>query len=176
MKGQIDLLSSTGPDISEREAFAILRPRLLSVLSDNNIDYKLLAFDRKASYSSITFGSYLIARLAFRGDKSYFSISLNLAKFLPANVSKSVQSKDKKFVRVDVYPASSISGYEDFFAAALQEIIDKLPKDFDCCAWYEECSDAKKCINPNIDLAIGCGYKKILRSGQFFYGKNRNVD
>lgn len=47
---------------------------------------------------------------------------------------------------------------------------------FGCCSRYEECSDKKTCIHPDIKLASGCYYKTNLEDGRIFYGKNRNID
>ena len=52
----------------------------------------------------------------------------------------------------------------------------KSPKDFDCCSRYLECSDAMHCINPRLEYALGCGYRRIMYTGKIFYGENRNID
>ncbi len=45
---------------------------------------------------------------------------------------------------------------------------------FGCCGRYIECSDAKKCVNPDKLLALACAYRKNLEGGAIFYGKNKN--
>ena len=47
---------------------------------------------------------------------------------------------------------------------------------FGCCSRYNECSDEKKCIHPDIKFAQGCIYKNNLENGRIFYGINRNMD
>lgn len=47
--------------------------------------------------------------------------------------------------------------------------------DFSCCSRYLECSDEKKCTQPNKTLALGCSYRRKIEKGIFFYGKNTNV-
>lgn len=47
---------------------------------------------------------------------------------------------------------------------------------FGCCSRYEECSDKRTCIHPDIKLASGCYYKTNLEDERIFYGKNRNID
>ena len=59
---------------------------------------------------------------------------------------------------------------------ALQDAINRLPKSWDCCSRYMECSNAKRCVHPDPSLALECGYRKILASGKIYYGENRNVD
>ena len=66
--------------------------------------------------------------------------------------------------------------YADILAAVLQDAIDRLPKEWDCCSRYMECSDAKRCVHPDPAQALKCGYRKILASGKIYYGENRNID
>ncbi len=44
-----------------------------------------------------------------------------------------------------------------------------------CCSQYIECSDARKCIKPDVPWAAGCRYRENLENGKIFYGKNRNI-
>lgn len=46
---------------------------------------------------------------------------------------------------------------------------------FDCCSRYMGCSNAKKCIHPDIMMASQCTYRQNLNAGRIFYGENRNV-
>ena len=46
---------------------------------------------------------------------------------------------------------------------------------FGCCGLYLKCSDAKKCLHPDIIRSKSCYYKKNLESGKIFYGKNANI-
>ena len=47
---------------------------------------------------------------------------------------------------------------------------------FACCARYEECSDAKKCLHPNQLYSTACAYRKNLENNKIFYGKNNNIE
>ena len=57
-----------------------------------------------------------------------------------------------------------------------ENIIDAIPKEFSCCSRYMECSNKIKCLNPDKEMAMRCGYRKILMSGKVFYGVNRNIE
>jgi len=48
---------------------------------------------------------------------------------------------------------------------------------YGCCGLYEQCSDAKKCLQANIDreYAKGCSYRSNLENNRIFYGKNKNI-
>ncbi|MEG1240238.1 MAG: hypothetical protein RSD46_02700, partial [Oscillospiraceae bacterium] len=47
---------------------------------------------------------------------------------------------------------------------------------FSCCSRYDACSDAKDCIHPDKKVSAACTYRRKLRQGIIFFGKNRNVD
>lgn len=47
---------------------------------------------------------------------------------------------------------------------------------FDCCHRYLDCSDAKDCIHPDMEFQKRCTYRRKLKQGIIFFGKNRNVD
>ena len=47
---------------------------------------------------------------------------------------------------------------------------------YDCCHRYMECSDEKRCTNPNYLHSKGCNYNNNnLSKGRIFFGKNRNI-
>lgn len=50
-------------------------------------------------------------------------------------------------------------------------IANYIPKaaGFACCSRYQKCSEAKKCIHPNILYAKACQYRKNLEEGKIFY-------
>ncbi len=45
---------------------------------------------------------------------------------------------------------------------------------FGCCHRYRECSNAKRCLEPDTIDFMNCEYKKNLDNGNIFYGKNAN--
>ncbi len=47
---------------------------------------------------------------------------------------------------------------------------------FGCCALFEACSDAGKCLHVNPLYARACGYRKNLEAGNIFYGKRRKPE
>ncbi|MDE7122387.1 MAG: hypothetical protein K2O42_09535 [Oscillospiraceae bacterium] len=40
---------------------------------------------------------------------------------------------------------------------------------FGCCHRYKECSDARKCLHPDLFYAKACWYRKNLENGRIFY-------
>ncbi|MCD7919505.1 MAG: hypothetical protein LUG45_05430 [Clostridiales bacterium] len=41
-----------------------------------------------------------------------------------------------------------------------------------CCSRFSECSDLRRCTNPNPEISSICMYRRKLEAGQIFYGKN----
>lgn len=173
---QLDIFPVAGTPITEKGVYKSLEPSLLAVLDYNNIEHKLLSFSKKKDYSSVTFLKSLLFRLYFRADLAQISISDSYSKLVPPDLSVSVNPKDSKFLFIQFPRQTDILNHLDFFTAILQSVIDRIPKEFDCCSSYMACSDERRCVTPNKELALGCGYKKVLRRGLVFYGKNRNID
>lgn len=50
-------------------------------------------------------------------------------------------------------------------------ILNYVPKaaGFACCSRYQECSELKKCVHPNVLYAKACQYRKNLEQGNIFY-------
>lgn len=46
---------------------------------------------------------------------------------------------------------------------------------FDCCSRYVECSDNRRCTQPDKGLARQCMYKRQLGEGRIYFGTNRNI-
>lgn len=46
---------------------------------------------------------------------------------------------------------------------------------FSCCAYYEKCSDAKKCIQTDPMFYARCHYRDNLKAGRIFYGVNKTI-
>ena len=69
--------------------------------------------------------------------------------------------------------------YTDFYEL-ISTIVQTIINDFDgerfgCCSSFIECSDSLKCIREGNLEYMGCYYRKNLRAGKVFYGKNINV-
>ena len=74
-------------------------------------------------------------------------------------------------------PFKELMKFNKLLAKSYYWLCENEPVDsFGCCSLMEECSDEKKCIQPNIKLAKACQYRQRLLKGKIFYGKNRNID
>lgn len=77
---------------------------------------------------------------------------------------------------IELNSIDDIENYLDDIKEVLQSILNSMSKVFSCCSRYMECSDARACVHPDKDVALGCYYRKVLSNGQVFYGKNRNIE
>lgn len=154
----------------ERKLYEKWEPTICKACENLGLCQDSFSFQINKGYTSVYFGTALVARLHIRGKDHYISIPDSWGKELPIDVKTSRQ-KDGR-VRIKELDAER----PDVVNAIISSMVLHLPKEYDCCSRIEECSNAKQCTNPDHDLALGCGYRKILASGKVFVGKNRNID
>lgn len=173
---QLGLLENP-PD--EDWVYDILKESLVQVIQNNNVSVEKLILKKGKSYSSVFYDTQMVFRICCRDKHHYFSVSNMYANLIPECLVQNITADGKSEGFTKFAFDSSVDGiiqYIEFLSSVLDVAIDALPKEFDCCSYYEECSNAKQCINPNPRTATGCGYRRIMKKGRFFYGKNRNVD
>lgn len=113
----------------------------------------------------------------FSGWKERLIQALNkliIEKNLPANSLCLMANKSRQNDAITSY---SVCIYEPDLIEDKRAFKNYSPKasSFACCARYEQCSDAKKCIHANQLYSKACEYRKNLESGKIFYGKNKNI-
>lgn len=165
----------------EKETFDAMQPILQSVLLRENIPFDSITFRQveaeQSQYSSVYFygEGNLFCRISFRGKQSHFSISSKYENIIPESVITKKTKSDNNYVRIPISNPTEICNYSELLSQILDDTINTLQNDFSCCSRYEECSDAKKCINPNVEFALHCAYRKNLKKGNIFYGKNKTI-
>lgn len=172
---QFDFFSSI-PD--EEFVFETLKASLSAVIEQNNVSQDKLIFKKGKSYSSVWYDTQLAFRVCCRDNHHYFGVSNAYTDFASSENAqyRTNDGKSDGFTNYEFSPTSDgIMLFSAFLSSVFDATIDTLPKEFDCCSRFEKCSDAMKCINPNPNIATGCGYRKIMKKGRIFHGKNRNV-
>lgn len=169
-------ISPMVPVVGEKIIFQQAKDCLKVFLKENHLPESAFRLSETLSHSTVYLSSGTICRLCYRKNKHYFSVpavyALIVEKYYGTNYT----------VKTD-YIICDAEGLdlsdEGYFIPMLKEIILQalfvLPKDFDCCHLYEQCSDAKICVHKDFEYALGCGYQRIMRRGKYFWGKNRNV-
>lgn len=172
---QITLLGFEPPHALELSAYQELFPQLSAAAASMGGSAKDIEIKHGKTYSSVWYGSVLAFRLRLRDGTKYIEVPIGskgtVAEIAPPEKQKEVAGG---FWRV-IIGKLPLADCSDSLCRALQDAINRLPKGWDCCSRYMECSDAKRCVHPDPTFALSCGYRKILASGKIYYGTNRNV-
>lgn len=165
-------------DVSdERRAFELLYPHISDLIYDAPIDSGVLLFREIENCSSIYFlnPSLIFFQIRLRKKTRYLLIPEEYSTELPSNTHVSRTKSANGMVRVSINSPEDIILYVHILRTILNRIARRY-QIFGCCSRYEACSDAKKCIHPDIKTALGCQYRQNLIQGKIFYGKNRNTN
>lgn len=158
----------------EREVYEWLKPIIRKLCPELNIHEESFSLNQCEGYSAIKFRSGNVMQIKIRAKSSYISIRKSWLADLPKGVAWEERKSEKGRVRIGLGkdPRQVI---EWLGAPMLRAAVLHVPKEFDCCSMVEQCSDARRCVHPDREFSLVCGYRKILGSGQVFFGKNRNV-
>ena len=179
---QISMDSFTSVEIGaqkERAAYKSVEPALRETLVNDNLAAEFLFFRegdaQKSQFSSVYLFSEnnLLFRICFRGKQNYVSIPVQYKEWIPDNVEYKIMASDSGFCRLLVNSVQDVVELTDMLCDIVEAQTDAYPADFGCCSRYEACSDACRCIHPDPNMAIRCIYRKNLKQGKIFYGKNK---
>ncbi len=157
----------------EEAAYNSIKPALEDVLLKNWLDASYITFKKNKNYYSILFDNSLTVAQLGGKKKLYFAVPTAALKL--SSEYRSLAHAKNAYSKIFLSSFDQIDQYQILLVFILQTIIDGIPKEFDCCSRYVECSDAKKCTHPDVRESIKCGYRRKLLNGQVFYGKNRTV-
>lgn len=166
----------------EEKIYSLLYPVIADVLHEAAVPENKLEITKQKTYYSITLcGKQLVLRIKISkrlGSMITFrqlnGSNSSLFKGLKENTTK--QDKKLGFIRIVLPDGQVTDQISEIVKEIIEDSVEKLTKQYDCCSRYEACSNAGKCIHPDADFALGCGYRQVLRKGIIYYGKNRNVD
>jgi hypothetical protein len=169
-------------DAAEAAVYQEILPQLQAAAAEVGADATLISRERNKDYSTISFGGTLSFRLRLRKQTHYIEVPLSakdiVAPLAPPDRQRKAhgeKASGAEYWRVSLR-REDVLAHADVLGRVIQYTIEHLPKEWDCCSRYMECSDAKQCVHPDKSFALGCGYRKILASGRIFYGMNRNID
>lgn len=176
MSDQIALAGFEPPHEKELAAYNSILPRLRAAAEEMGANIADIKIIHNQDYSSVWYGSLLAFRLRLRKNTRYIEVPLDSREAVqglaPLGAQKEMSGGFWR-VKLGVEP---VSDHADVLAEVLKKTVDRMPKDWDCCSRYMECSNARKCVHPDPSTGLKCGYRKILASGRIFYGENRNID
>ena len=185
MNEQISLLDFDAPEHEEVIFLNRILPLLQDSVSAHGGDPDLLRIkptksdnikSQASGYCSVYFINFTAFRIHLRGNKHYISVPSSFWDMIPANFPLYKIKSEEKYKRVLVDTEHPIDSYTNFLIHISGEVVNRYPKEWDCCSRYMECSDAKACVHPDKSFALACGYRRILNSGRNLYGQKRNID
>lgn len=169
---------SVTPDVSpEIRVYHDILRHFLPILDKNVIDKRALEFRestaKNKTYSTVLFADSIICRLRMQGSEHYISVPIEFKKFIPSEYQTKIVKADPQYIRIIIHQSFDISSLMPALSTVLNAKIDHLPKLFDCCHLYMQCSDAGVCVQTDNIYSLNCGYRKVLKNGRCFFGVNR---
>nr|DAJ10350.1 MAG TPA: hypothetical protein [Caudoviricetes sp.] len=138
----------------------------------------IIVTSRKTVYRNADTGELLLGRVV--SDKSGCTVSFS-QKYADDFYKLGIEYKESKFGKNFIQIDGSFFSLIFQNHAALSKIINQIFIDlfsfpsFGCCSNYIKCSDAKRCVHPDLAYATACQYRANLENGRIFYGKNCNI-
>lgn len=156
--------------MTEQEIFELLLPHLAEILEANCVGADSIKAECGKKFTSVQYlrpdqfpgknAAQLVFRIIARNGKFVFEVS-----------------NEGGYVDIPFLPTiEGISAHIPTLQRTLDAVIDAGACEYNCCSRVEKCSDARQCVSPYPYIAANCNYRKILKSGRVFYGKNRNID
>ena len=129
--------------------------------------------NKSSNYSSVCVlnDSTIVCRICFR--KKTFYLSVPSAFY--AGKEFGAQSAENGYFKIPIHSEEEILEYKDILCSVLTCIVNSFLVEFGCCSRYVECSDARKCIHPDAEMAVKCAYRNNLLNGRVFYGQYKNI-
>ena len=158
-------------EISPNEVAQQLRLAIEPHLTGLGDMAKRISVVENTTYIALKAGSSAAAQIAVKKSGISLSVKNWYCAMLPDLAWKPTANKMSR---------ASLSGIAELLSLSyrLCEIaVKSLPagEGFGCCHLYKQCSDAKKCIQPNGLFSLACYYRKNLEQGKIFYGINKNI-
>lgn len=139
----------------------------------------------KKQYFVVSIAGVTLCRLKFGIMVSYFSF-MSKFEYLFINCGFKLDKikSEKDYTRIKIREPFDIIRLISYIQTLCEKVIDTVASEdaIACCSRYVECSDAKKCLvvdRPDYPQIwrqyFSCYYKRNLRQGKIFYGKNKNI-
>lgn len=180
---QVTMTGFEAPEINELHFLKSIRREIDMAVAQKGGDPKLISIKStrptkgsSGGYTVVKLENFTAFRLKLRGKQQYILLPMVFSDLLEGDFHSAPLPSEGKYLRLPVDDRHPISSYKNFLIRVAGETVNRYPKEWDCCSLYQQCSDVKACVLEDKELALRCGYRKILNSGRIFYGKNRNID
>jgi len=143
-----------------------------NTLLNNGKSIEGLSLNELINYHTILFDKSALFRIHI-GKINYLEVKSAFKELIPKNYNTKELKSIPLWIKVELSNKNDINNLTDLILETYDETIGY--EEFGCCSKFMECSDAKKCINPDVSISKGCLYRKNLEEGRIFYGKNANI-
>ncbi len=153
----------------------------------NNLEYtKFLVVEKnKDETISIRAKNILIAKIKFgklvryilvrTKNIEYFKNYIATHEIQAATEEDQISGETREWTRIPINNINDVLSLVDPLCIVYMLVLSELGgENYGCCSRYIQCSDEKKCLNPDFFSSLACSYKRNLESGRIFYGKNKN--
>lgn len=154
----------------------------------NNSEYSkhLVVEQLKDGSISIKAKSFLCAKVKLAKKVKYFEVrTKNIDIFKDYIATKGAQiitteeqltEDSRQWSRVTIETIGDVLSLAKPLCVVFMLVLSDVGGErFGCCARYIQCSDERKCVNPDFIMSLACAYKRNLEAGRIFYGKNKNI-
>lgn len=169
-------------EIEEKTDCEKIREAMLCAIHNPEFDRFLVVSKNKDGTISVKAKSFLVAKVKLTHKTKFFEVRTKNIEHFENYISTNSVDSSCSITKLDEWSRISVKSVEDVIAFAVpMSIVYMLilsefgGESFGCCARYVECSDEKKCTNPDKMMSFACAYKKNLEAGRIFYGKNKTI-
>lgn len=148
-------------------------------LRDNISQVKTIVISSPATSYRSAVNNLIFAKIKLEGKITFIAFrSAYYHSFLEFGLNPYYTKSDSEYFRIEISSFFNESLLSDTrFVALLNRVFIEtfsFPS-FGCCSRYNECSDALKCLHPDLMYATACSYRKNLENGKVFYGKKQKM-
>ncbi len=171
-------------DFVERSDDKVIRDALVKEINNPEFSKYLVVEENKDETISIRAKSFLCAKIKLTRKARYIVIrTKNIDYFTDFIKSQNAQvsaedqlaEETKEWSRIPITSLNDVLSLTEPLSIVFMLVLSELGGEhFGCCARYEQCSDERKCVNPDFFLSLACAYKHHIEAGHIFYGKNKN--
>jgi hypothetical protein len=155
------------------DAKSALDAELLPRLAELADMAKKIEVKRNADYLSLKAGSAIAARILIRRNGVFLEIKSKHKDLFSSLEQKPLSAG---MLRITFRSLDELLVFSnELCTMAVKELSSLSGEGFACCHLYEECSNARRCIQPSNLFSLACYYRRNLEQGKIFYGKNRNT-
>ncbi len=171
-------------DNDNRSNIDIIYEALVKEINNPEFTKYLVVEKNKDETISIRAKSCLSAKIKLTHNVKYIEVRTKKIDFFQNYISSNntqiievQQAKGtKEWSRITVSTLEDVLNYIKPLSIVFILDLSELGEErFGCCSRYIECSDKKRCVNPDFFMSLACAYKRHLEAGRIFYGKNNNI-